>query len=194
MADGIQVLRYNIGQAYIAHTDFFPPGTSDDHNWDSTDGGTNRLATLFLYLSDVEEGGQTVFPHADPPTGANATSLLERNIIQGEHNSKKTSEAASGLFKEHSWQKTMVDQCYSKLAILPRKGNAILFYSQGPGGKLDDESLHGGCPVLSGQKWAANLWVWNGPRFGQPGAPGPNTQQGTRLLRVPEALTTARSR
>lgn len=27
-------------------------------------------------------------------------------------------------------------------------------------------SEHGACPVIRGQKWAANLWVWNGPRYG----------------------------
>jgi hypothetical protein len=31
--------------------------------------------------------------------------------------------------------------------------------------------MHGGCPVLSGQKWAANLWVWNTPRLGYDGNP-----------------------
>lgn len=31
--------------------------------------------------------------------------------------------------------------------------------------------MHGACPVLSGQKYAANLWVWNTPRQGYPGAP-----------------------
>ena len=32
--------------------------------------------------------------------------------------------------------------------------------------KPDWHSKHGGCPVIKGQKWAANLWVWNGPRNG----------------------------
>lgn len=42
----------------------------------------------------------------------------------------------------------------------------------------DDSSLHGGCPVLRGEKWAANLWVWNTPREGFFGAPrNPNAPQ-----------------
>ena len=48
------------------------------------------------------------------------------------------------------WQTDLVQKCYNKLAVLPRKGSAILFYSQLPNGVLDDQSLHGGCPVLQG--------------------------------------------
>ena len=62
MTDGIQILRYEIGQAYIAHHDYFPATQSPDHEWNPAKGGSNRFATVFLYLSDVEEGGQTVFP------------------------------------------------------------------------------------------------------------------------------------
>eukprot|EP00618_Florenciella_parvula_P039963 CAMPEP_0119493010 /NCGR_PEP_ID=MMETSP1344-20130328/17388_1 /TAXON_ID=236787 /ORGANISM="Florenciella parvula, Strain CCMP2471" /LENGTH=142 /DNA_ID=CAMNT_0007528399 /DNA_START=63 /DNA_END=488 /DNA_ORIENTATION=- len=32
-------------------------------------------------------------------------------------------------------------------------------------------SKHGGCPVLGGTKWAANLWIWNRVRLGYPRAP-----------------------
>jgi hypothetical protein len=39
------------------------------------------------------------------------------------------------------------------------QGDAILFYSQHPSGLMDPMSQHGGCPVLDGTKWAANLWV-----------------------------------
>ena len=41
-----------------------------------------------------------------------------------------------------------------------------MFYSQTPWGEPDRSSLHAGCPVLKGEKWAANLWVWNGARHG----------------------------
>ena len=53
-----------------------------------------------------------------------------------------------------------------------------------PNGEVDQDSRHGACPVLSGQKYAANLWVWNTPRDGFPGNPknprftGKSTQNG----------------
>jgi hypothetical protein len=40
----------------------------------------------------------------------------------------------------------------------------VLYDCAGVAGRVDEMSMHGGCPVLSGTKWAANLWVWNGPR------------------------------
>lgn len=62
-------------------------------------------------------------------------------------------------FAANSWEAEMTELCESKFAVLPRKGDAIVFYSQDPHGGLDPASLHGGCPVLNGTKWAANLWV-----------------------------------
>jgi hypothetical protein len=51
-----------------------------------------------------------------------------------------------------------------------------LFYSQHPNGALDDKSFHGGCPVLHGTKYAANLWVWNAPQAGHADAPYQDVQ------------------
>ena len=50
------------------------------------------------------------------------------------------------------------------LLVYPKKGSAVLFYSQNPYGELDPKSEHGGCPVYKGLKFAANLWVWNKDR------------------------------
>ena len=142
-------------QAYIPHYDWQPvqPGVPFDFDA-SRDGGSNRFATLFLYLSDVEKGGETVFldgrPLPDQPLrGASAADALaavrERGLIDG--------------LEPGSWQEEMVVQCQTRLAVRPRQGEALLFYSQLPSGHVDRRSKHGGCPVLEGTKWAANLWV-----------------------------------
>lgn len=155
MADGLQVLRYNTSKAYVAHTDYLsqPAGVSREQ-MDPAVGGANRLATLFLYLSDVDEGGQTMFPNIPAPANA-ADPLQPRNALTDDIAIMRDQHAPNG------WQRKMVDDCYSKLAVRPKKGRAILYYSQHPDGSLDPNSKHGGCPVLQGQKWAANLWVWN---------------------------------
>ena len=50
----------------------------------------------------------------------------------------------------------MVVDCRSRLAVKPHAGRAVLFYSQHPNGEIDNSSLHGGCPVLHGEKWAVS--------------------------------------
>ena len=98
-----------------------------------------------------------MFPHAQRLNGA----------------AQEVPEIAQSLFEPNSWEKKLTETCYRQLAVTPVKGSAILFYSQKPGGVMDDMSLHGACPVLEGQKWGANLWVWNACRFGQCNGKGP---------------------
>jgi len=74
---------------------------------------------------------------------------------------------AASLFKKGSWEMDMVQDCYSKLAPKAKKGSAVLFYSQDELGAMNQMATHGGCPVLNGTKWAANLWFWNQCRFSQ---------------------------
>mmetsp|Transcript_15900 Transcript_15900/g.23249 ORF Transcript_15900/g.23249 Transcript_15900/m.23249 type:complete len:464 (+) Transcript_15900:3-1394(+) len=60
-----QVLRYGKTEKYSAHVDYFDPAyyQQDRHTLSLIENGKrNRLATVFWYLSDVEEGGHTVFP------------------------------------------------------------------------------------------------------------------------------------
>ncbi|CAM9701575.1 unnamed protein product, partial [Chrysoparadoxa australica] len=68
----VQVLRYQESQKYDAHHDFFNHSfyQSSDSVLRMIDGGRrNRMITVFWYLSDVEEGGETVFPRAGGHTG-----------------------------------------------------------------------------------------------------------------------------
>ena len=60
-----QVLRYGETELYRAHHDYFNPSLySQDENTLRLimNGKRNRMATVFCYLSDVAEGGETVFP------------------------------------------------------------------------------------------------------------------------------------
>ena len=51
--------------------------------------------------------------------------------------------------------------CEQGIKYPPIAGNAVLFYSLRPNGELEEHSMHGGCPVLEGEKWGANLWLWS---------------------------------
>jgi len=57
----LQVLRYKHGQKYDAHLDYFDPRRYGHQT-------SNRAVTIYFYLSDVEEGGETSFPMANGRT------------------------------------------------------------------------------------------------------------------------------
>ncbi|CAL9752165.1 unnamed protein product [Musa acuminata subsp. burmannicoides] len=120
--EGLQVLHYEVGQKYEPHYDYFV----DEFN---TRNGGQRLATLLMYLSDVEEGGETVFPSAK-------------------------------VFSSSLPWYTELSECGKKgLSIKPKMGDALLFWSMRPDATLDPSSLHGGCPVIRGNKWSSTKWM-----------------------------------
>ncbi|XBJ11169.1 probable prolyl 4-hydroxylase 4 isoform X2 [Aegilops tauschii subsp. strangulata] len=68
--EDMQVLRYKRGEKYEPHHDFF----TDSVN---TIRGGHRVATVLLYLTDVAEGGETVFPLAKARKGSHHKDLSE---------------------------------------------------------------------------------------------------------------------
>ncbi|OIW07595.1 hypothetical protein TanjilG_28408 [Lupinus angustifolius] len=56
--ESIQVLRYEHGQQYQPHVDFFDDKCNQQF-------GGHRVATVLMYLSNVEKGGETVFPNSE---------------------------------------------------------------------------------------------------------------------------------
>ncbi|XP_021747811.1 probable prolyl 4-hydroxylase 10 [Chenopodium quinoa] len=120
--EGLQVLHYEVGQRYEPHFDYF----LEDY---STANGGQRIATVLMYLSDVEEGGETVFPSAK----GNISAVPYWNEL-------------SKCGKEG-------------LSVKPNRGDALLFWSMKPDASLDPLSLHGGCPVIKGNKWSATKWI-----------------------------------
>jgi len=120
--EDVQVLRYAHGQKYGAH-------------YDSLDNDSPRIATVLLYLADVEEGGETAFPQnsqwLDDSTGERLGPF---------------SDCADG-----------------HVAAKPRKGDALLFFSLLPNGQMDGAAMHTGCPVIKGVKWTATVWIHTKP-------------------------------
>lgn len=56
--ESIQVLRYEHGEKYEPHYDYFIDKVNQEH-------GGHRVATVLMYLSNVERGGETVFPNSE---------------------------------------------------------------------------------------------------------------------------------
>ncbi|MFZ2031037.1 MAG: HEXXH motif-containing putative peptide modification protein [Vitreimonas sp.] len=59
-SEGLQVVRYHVGQEYRAHFDWMNPDLEGGRK--HMRAGGQRLATFVLYLSEVEAGGGTSFP------------------------------------------------------------------------------------------------------------------------------------
>ncbi|MGQ5525516.1 2OG-Fe(II) oxygenase [Chitinimonas sp. PSY-7] len=58
--EGLQILRYGVGGEYRPHFDYFPP--TDPGSVKHIAKGGQRVATMVIYLSNVTQGGATIFP------------------------------------------------------------------------------------------------------------------------------------
>lgn len=106
--EGLQILNYRIGGEYKPHHDYFPPQETGSRVHVAR--GGQRVATLILYLNNVEDGGETIFPEIN-------------------------------------------------LKVAPKQGNALYFAYTNSKSQVDPLTLHGGCPVLKGEKWIATKWM-----------------------------------
>jgi len=105
------LLRYEVGQQYKPHWDYFVPTHYDEETREKLLGRYGqRMATAILYLNTPEEGGETVFPSAN-------------------------------------------------ITLPAQKRAALLFRNTHFNATLDPMSLHGGNPVIKGQKWIVTKWI-----------------------------------
>jgi prolyl 4-hydroxylase len=95
--EGLQILHYGTSGEYRAHFDYFPPDQAGSAV--HTAQGGQRVSTLVIYLNDVADGGETIFPEAG-------------------------------------------------ISVAAVKGGAVYF-----------RYLHGGAPVLGGDKWIMTKWM-----------------------------------
>ncbi|CAL5369044.1 unnamed protein product [Camellia sinensis] len=109
--EGLHVLHYEVGQKYEPHYDYF----LDEFN---TKHGGQRIATVLMYLSDVEDGGETVFP------------------------------VAKGNISSVPWWNELSECGKKGLSVKPKMGDALLFWSMRPDATLDSSSLHGVAALL----------------------------------------------
>jgi len=103
--ENLQLVYYSVGGYFQPHYDV-------TKNTKIITNVTSREYTFLIYLNDVEEGGETVFP-------------------------------------------------YLNLEIKPKKGKGIFFRTLDKNDKIIPESLHGGKPVIKGEKWICNNWIHN---------------------------------
>jgi len=102
------LLRYQPGQQYKPHFDYFDPAYYEAGRWIGKWG--QRCATILMFLRHPEEGGETIFPKIG-------------------------------------------------LEVMAGKGDAVLFYDTHVNGTLDPRSLHGGKPIIKGEKMIATKWI-----------------------------------
>jgi prolyl 4-hydroxylase len=78
----LQILHYGTTGEYRAHFDYFPPDQpgSAVH----TAGGGQRVATLVIYLNDVPDGGETIFPEAGISVAAKQGGAVYFRYMNGE--------------------------------------------------------------------------------------------------------------
>ena len=106
--EGIQVLNYKKGAEYRPHFDYFDENTLGGQKH-MIQGG-QRVATLVMYLNNVEQGGETIFPEIG-------------------------------------------------LKVFPKKGSILFFSNLNNQGEVEPLTLHGGAPVIKGEKWIATKWL-----------------------------------
>ena len=49
------------------------------------------------------------------------------------------------------------------MSVAPARGAAVFWHNIKRSGRSDMHMLHGGCPVLYGNKWVANKWIREWP-------------------------------
>mmetsp|Transcript_15066 Transcript_15066/g.23349 ORF Transcript_15066/g.23349 Transcript_15066/m.23349 type:complete len:401 (-) Transcript_15066:8-1210(-) len=119
-----QLVRYRTGEEFSWHYDEIPSAQLSN--------GGQRLATLLVYLNDLEDdrGGGTVFRDLKPP--------VNESIKRKKKGSSKEND--------------------DQLTVRPKSGTALVFFPAFADGQADSRTLHKGEVALD-TKIIAQLWI-----------------------------------
>lgn len=102
----IQVLRYAPGEEYKNHVDYIPPKSAQAAKRMAR--GGQRLCTVLMYLNDVEEGGQTLFPRAGVEVPARqGDAVLFFNVRPDHQVDPRTLHAGAPVIEGEKWLATL---------------------------------------------------------------------------------------
>ena len=100
-----------LGGYYVPHYDLFSKENGQYWSGDEYPGG-QRIATFLVYLSDVEDGGETIWPDID-------AAVPDSYRLDQDHESHQMGSPGRPL-----------NACgdATRLSVRPRRGQGILFY------------------------------------------------------------------
>ena len=125
----------------------------DEHQTDDLDFKGSLAESLQLVHYDV---GQEYTAHHDfgyPSVRHKNTPSRSANILL------YLNDVPAG--GETAFPRWMNAETSDALKVKPERGKAVLFYSLLPDGNMDDLSQHAAMPVMQGEKWMANMWIWD---------------------------------
>lgn len=103
-AEDMQVLKYEVGEEYEPHFDYFDPATTH-HN--VLERGGQRVATLLMFLNNVPKGGETIFPEVGikiPPRQGNG--VLFFNLTPDHQMDRLSRHGGAPVLEGEKWVAT----------------------------------------------------------------------------------------
>eukprot|EP00775_Hariotina_reticulata_P002713 gene2713-3010_t len=131
-----------------------------------------RIATVTMIPVEHQEGlqvlhyvnGQEYKPHLDAfydnygqdkDSGGQRVLTMLMYLSTPEEGGETTFPNAEHKVSGPGWS----DCALQGLSVKAVKGDALMFYSLTPDGKVDQSSLHASCPTLKGTKWTCTKWI-----------------------------------